>query len=113
MTDFILCSGIPVTAVNVLNFIKIINNYQRSLFQHGSQPHAKTKFAPKNVQYWGKSGQNWLTFKKITMSQKLKCQALHSVNKTYLVWQDTNNYMSLQYEYIALAFAFIALWAIK
>lgn len=37
--------NILVSAVNVLNFTKIINNYKRSLFQYGSQLHAKTKFA--------------------------------------------------------------------
>lgn len=59
--------NIFVTAVNVFNFTKIINNYKRSLFQYGSQPHAKTKFALWCVQFWGKCGHHRLISKKITL----------------------------------------------
>lgn len=37
--------SILVTAENVLNFTKTINNYKRSLFQNDSRPHAKPKYA--------------------------------------------------------------------
>lgn len=84
MTDLSLCSGTPVTAMTVENFTKVVNNYKRSSFQHGSQPHTKTKFALWYIQFRGKCGHNQLISKKIMVWQKyeVKCSALHPVNKT-------------------------------
>lgn len=64
MTDLSLCSGTPITAMTIVNFTKV-NNYKRSSFQHGSQPHTKTKFALWYIQFWGKCGHNQLISKKI------------------------------------------------
>lgn len=84
MPDLSLCSGTPVTAMSVVNSTKVVNYFKRSSFQHGSQPHAKTKFALWYIQFRGKCGHNQLISKKITVWQKyeVKCSALHSVNKT-------------------------------
>lgn len=60
----VYCSS-PVTAMSVVNFTKATNNYKRSQFKHGSQPHAKTKFALWYVQFWGKCGHNQLISKQI------------------------------------------------
>ena len=65
MTDLSLCSGTPVTAMTLENFTKVVNNYKRSSFQHGSQPHTKTKFALWYIQFRGKCGHNQLISKKI------------------------------------------------
>lgn len=67
MTDLLLGNSIPLTTRNMLNFSKIVNNYKSSLFQHGSQPHAKIKFALWYIQFWGKCGHNQLISKKIAV----------------------------------------------
>lgn len=82
MIDLILCNLVPVTAMNVYISLKSLT-ITRSLFQCGSQPHVKTKFALWYIHFWGKLDHNRSTSKKIILGQIMKDSVLHSINKIH------------------------------